>query len=110
MFSNAAQESDHASLASSGPTRLTSTVPIAGWCKGCAIERNEVADPLEYDVSGRSRPGVLRVASLLRKDRRHPAAPCRLHRRKTAGLVVDEDIAPRRVEALDVFELLLLVD
>ena len=48
--------------------------------------------------------------TLLGKHGDHPVAPDFLHRRQDAKLVVDQHVALRRIEALDVVELLLLVD
>src|SRR5271166_1068821 len=78
-----------------------------------AVERDDVADAADRDVSRRigfKHPCVGRVMSLPRKDGRHLVAPDGLHRGQNAQLVVDQHVATGGIEPLDRVKLLLLVN
>jgi hypothetical protein len=72
----------------------------------------EVADPIDGHVRRRMACDVGRrgVVPLAREDRRQPLAPVLLDGGQDPDLVVHEHVVGRRMAALDVVELLLLVD
>src|SRR5919198_1370646 len=72
----------------------------------------QIAVRLDGDVRRRvlSRLRGMRVMTLPRKDGGETFAPDSFHGGEDSNLVVHQDVALRRIAALDILELLLLVD
>jgi hypothetical protein len=72
----------------------------------------QISDRLDRLVHGHAvaRRLLNREVALLRKDGGDSIAPGRLHRGEDSGLVVNEHVMTSRIAALDVLQLLFLVD